>query len=260
MIEQRPSVHPLWSLYEHVAMVVGLGSLAAICLTWLPFAMLLHPVLPRRLGQTIGRQVIMRGFRLYLHILRGLCGCRFDLDELDALRHEGPLIIAANHPSLLDAVLIVSRLPDAVCVMKASLMDNLLFGSAARIARYVRNDGALQIVKQSQSALQEGAQIVIFPEGTRTSQAPLDPLGSTLGIIARRSNTPVQTVILEFSTPYLGKAWPLFQPPVLPLHCRARLGRRFAAPADYHAFTRELEAHFREELDPASVDAQPHHD
>jgi 1-acyl-sn-glycerol-3-phosphate acyltransferase len=260
MSERSLSRNPLWSVYEHVAMGVGLGTLAALCLTWLPFAMLLHPLLPRPLGQAIGRQVIMRGFRVYLHILRTLCACRFDLDELDRLRDAGPLIIAANHPSLLDAVLIVSRLPNAVCVMKASLMDNLLFGSAARLARYVRNDGALQIIRQSNAALLEGAQIVIFPEGSRTLRPPLDPLIATLGVIARRSSTPVQTVLLEFSSPYLGKTWPLFRPPSLPLVCRARLGRRFDAPTDHAAFNHELEAYFRAELGPAQPGSPAPHD
>lgn len=240
--------HTLWAIYEHIAMLIGLGSLAVLCLLWLPFALVLHPLLPRATGQRIGRWVIAWVFRFYLRILSVLCACRFDLTELDQLRHAGPLIIAANHPSLLDAVLIVSRLPNAVCVMKASLMDNLLFGSAARLARYIRNDGAMQMVIQSRATLQDGAQIVLFPEGSRTLRFPIDPLTATLGIIARRSQTPVQTVFLEFSSPYLGKRWPLFQRPRLPLHCRARLGRRFTAPSDHAAFTQTLQAYFRDEL------------
>lgn len=229
-------------------MVIGLGSLAIICLTWLPFAMILYPLLPDRMGQRLGRWVITLGFRLYLQILTALCACRFDLSELDRLRDEGALIIAANHPSLLDAVLIVSRLPNAICVMKAGLMDNLLFGSAARLARYIRNDGALQIFKQSREGLQQGAQVLIFPEGSRTRHFPIDAITPMLGMIARRSGTPVQTVLLEFSTPYLGKAWPLFRKPSLPLHCRARLGRRFEAPTDHAQFTQELDAYFRHEI------------
>jgi 1-acyl-sn-glycerol-3-phosphate acyltransferase len=131
-----------------------------------------------------------------------------------------------------------------------------LFGSAARLARYIRNDGMLQIVQQSREALQTGAQVLMFPEGTRTRAFPLDPLTPTLGLITRRSGAPVQTVILEFSTPYLGKAWPLFRKPTLPLHCRARLGRRFDAPTDHHAFTRELEAYFRQEMTPPAQAVQ----
>lgn len=238
----------LWPMYEHVAMLVGLGSLAALCLLWLPFAMLLHPLLPRPLGQRLGRRVITWGFRFYLWLLSTLCSCRFDLSALDALRNQGPLIIAANHPSLLDAVLIVSRVPDVVCVMKSALMLHPLFGSGARLARYIRNDGVVQIVQQSREALMGGAQVLIFPEGTRTTAFPLNPLTPTLGLITRRSGTPVQTVFLEFSTPYLGKNWSLFRKPSLPLHCSARLGRRFNAPTDHAAFTLELETYFRHQM------------
>lgn len=229
-------------------MLLGLGSLAAICLLWLPLAMLLRPLLPENAGRILGRRVINLGFRLHVGILTTLCGCRFDLGELDRLRDDGPLIIAANHPSLLDVVLIVSRLPDVACVMKASLMNNMLFGAAARIARYIRNDGAWQIIKQGRANLRQGAQLLMFPEGTRTLAFPLAPLTPTLGMIAQRSRMPVQSVILEYSTPYLGKNWPLLRKPSLPLHCRARLGRRFEAPADHAAFTQELETYFRREI------------
>lgn len=240
----------LWATYEHLAMMIGLGSLGLICLIWLPFAMVLHWLLPRRLGQRIGRSVIAFGFRFYLRILTTFCACRLDLAELDHLRNKGPLIIAANHPSLLDAVLIVSRLPNAVCVMKSSLMDNPLLGAAARLANYVRNDGALPMIARSREALGEGAQLVMFPEGSRTQRFPIDHFTPSLGLIARRSGVAVQTVFLEFSTPYLGKHWPLFRRPQLPLHCRARLGRRFEAGPDHTAMTQALEAYFRQEAQP----------
>jgi 1-acyl-sn-glycerol-3-phosphate acyltransferase len=248
MTEVRRAGKPLWSAYESVAMVVGLGWLAAICLAWLPFALLLHPLLPRRLGQPLGRRAIAVGFRLYLRLLELFCACRFDLAALDTLRDEGPLILAANHPSLLDAVMITSRLPNAVCVMKAALMDNILFGSAARLARYIRNDAALKMILDGRDALGQGAHLVIFPEGTRTTDFPLDPCMPTAGLIASRAKVPVQTLLIEFSTPYLGKAWPLFRRPELPLTCRIRLGRRFPPPTDIQAFTAELDAYLRSEI------------
>lgn len=248
MSDARPPGGMLWHAYECVAMVIGLSSLALICLTWLPFALLLRPLLPREVGQRFGRRMIMLAFRAYLRILCTLCSCRFDLRELDNLREQGPMIIAANHPSLLDAVLIISRLPDVICIMKAELMNNILFGAAARFARYIRNDGMMPIIRQSREGLRQGAQVLIFPEGTRTRTFPLAPLAPAMGLIARRSGAAVQTVFLEFSTPYLGKTWPLFRKPTLPLHCRARLGRRFDAPDDHTAFTRELESYFRDEL------------
>ena len=249
MNERRSARNPLWAAYETIAMVIGLGALAAICLVWLPFAMLLHPLLPRRIGQPLGRAVISGGFRGYLALLTVLCASRFDLSELDRLRGQGPLIVAANHPSLLDAVMIVSRLPNAVCVMKASLLDNILFGSAARLAGYIRNDAPLEMILKAREELRRGAQLVIFPEGTRTTQFPVDACQPIIGLISGRAGVPVQSLLIEFSTPYLGKAWPLFRRPALPLSFRIRLGRRFPPPADIVAFSAELEACFRAELD-----------
>ncbi len=240
--------NPLWIAYEYVAMVIGLGSLALICLGWLPIALLSYPLLPQRLGQPLGRRFISGGFRVYLRILELFCACRFDLKELDSLRDSGPLIVAANHPSLLDAVMIVSRLPNAVCVMKASLMDNILFGAAARLARYIRNDNPLEMILNSREALQHGAQLVIFPECTRTVDFPINHCSPSTALVANRTRVAVQTVLIEFSTPYLGKAWPLFRRPQLPLSCRVRLGEVFPPPSNVQAFTVEIEAYFRCEL------------
>lgn len=244
----RPSGRALFVAYEYVAMVIGLGCLALICLAWLPFAMVLQPLLPRRWGQPLGRRMIMGGFRFYLGFLELFCACRFDLSALDDLRSAGPLVVVANHPSLLDAVMIVSRLPNAVCVMKAALMDNILLGSAARLARYIRNDAPLEMILGAREELRQGAQLVIFPEGSRTLGFPLDAFTPSAGLIAGRSGAPVQTVFIHFSSPYLGKAWPLFRKPELPLRFAVRLGRRFDPPTDASAFTRELEQYFRDEL------------
>jgi len=235
-------------VYEYLAMLVGLGSLALLCLIWLPCALILNFLLPRRIAQPFGRAAISWGFRFYLRILSVFCACHFDLDEIDRLRDQGPLIVAANHPSLLDAVMIVSRLPNAVCVMKAVLMDNLLFGAAARLARYIRNDAALEMVLSARDELQQGAHLVIFPEGSRTLDFPIDACLPSTGLIASRSKVDIQTLLIEFSTPYLGKAWPLFRRPELPLSCRIHLGRRFPPPANLQAFSAELDSYFRSEF------------
>lgn len=247
MTEPRRARNPLWIAYQYVAMLLIPGLFFLFCLGWLPFVLLGH-LLPSRLGQRWGRHMIMDGFRAYLNILEGCFACRFDLAELEQLPSEGPLIIAANHPSMLDAVLIVSRLPNAVCVMKAALGDNVFFAAATRLAGYIRNDEPLAMILNSRKSLQEGATLVIFPEGTRTEKFPVDTCTASTGLIASRSGIPVQTLLIEYSTPYLGKAWRRCRPPELPLHCRVRLGRRFEPSRDVAAFTAELNAYFRAEL------------
>lgn len=219
-------------------MVLGLGLLAVICLTWTPFAMVLGPLLPQPIGKRIGRRAIQTGFRLYVELLQLLCGCRFDLKALDELAHRpGPMILVANHPSLLDAVLLVSHLPNAVCIMKGLLMHNLFLGAGARMARYIVNDAPLPMIRSAIAELRDGARLIIFPEGTRTSELPVGPCAATAGVIAARAGVPVDVIVIEMSSPYLGKHWPLTRPPQLPLHVRVRhAGQMHIATADAQRF------------------------
>ncbi|PKO35440.1 MAG: 1-acyl-sn-glycerol-3-phosphate acyltransferase [Betaproteobacteria bacterium HGW-Betaproteobacteria-7] len=253
MTDCRPAANPLWRAYEVLVMVFGLGLMAFLCVVWLPCALILKPLLPAATGVRWGRRAIMGGARGYLRVLELACAFRFDLDELDCLRDEPPLIIVANHPSRLDAVLILSRLPNAVCVMKATLMDNILFGAAVRLARYISNHPPLAMILEARDELHAGGHLLIFPEGTRTVNFPVDRCTASTGLIASRSGVPVQTLLVEMSTPYLGKAWPLLRPPQLPLHCRVRVGRRFPPPTDVAAFTGELDAYFLAQLAPTAT-------
>lgn len=122
--ESSPAALPqrLPVTYAYFCLYTGLSALALFCLAWLPFAIVLQAILPAQWGRWIGRRTITYVFRFYLWLLGILGACHFDLTELDALREAGPLILAPNHPSLLDAVMVISRLPDVACVMKADLM------------------------------------------------------------------------------------------------------------------------------------------
>ncbi len=231
-------------LYEPVAMVVGLGALAAMCLAWWPIASLLCVLpMPGSVRRRIGRRVISFATRGYLRLLHHVCLVRIDSSTLDQLRSERKLIVVANHPSLLDAIVFLAHLPNAVCVMKASLQSNLLYGAATRLAHYVVNRSAACLVRGACDELAgaEGAQLVLFPEGTRTVREPLNPCSRAAALIARRSGAPMQLVTIEMEVPYLGKRWPLFRPPPLPLHCRYRLGPRYEAQADSRALTERIE-------------------
>jgi hypothetical protein len=116
--------------YECLVYYGGLLLFAAMCLFWSFFAIPVALILPRNIGMRLGRRVIMFGFRAYLALLElsGIVEC--DLDELESLSSESSIIIAPNHPSLIDVVLMISHLPNAVCIIKANLWDQFIFGEA----------------------------------------------------------------------------------------------------------------------------------
>lgn len=246
------------ALWDYAVLAFGIALLAVECAIWGVATLVLYFILPARVGRKVGRVGAMWGFRLYLSAMEALGAWRLDLRALDGLRDAGPLIVAPNHPCLLDAVLIVSRLPNALCVMKGALVGNFLLGPAARLARYVRNDSLRRLIRRSAEELALGGQLVIFPEGTRTTGGAVGPLTEAVGAISRASGVPVQAVLIEADSDFLGKGAPLR--PRLPLAYRVRLGRRFDPPADARAFTAELQRHLARELAsgaPLAEGAQP---
>jgi 1-acyl-sn-glycerol-3-phosphate acyltransferase len=236
------------ALYEYFCLYFGLFALGVLCLGWSLVAAILHPFMPDGGASRLGRRAITSVFRIYLFLLGALGACRFDISELDALKDQGPMILAPNHPCLLDAVMVIARLPNVACIMKASLMKNLFLGGGARLARYIPNGRPLQMVYAACEALAGGGQLLMFPEGTRTVRAPVNEITPSVALIARRAKVPVQTIIIETDSDYLSKGWPLFRRPPMPIHYRVRLGRRFDPPANATTFCRELEAYFAEEL------------
>jgi len=238
-------------IYEYFALYSSLALLGVICLAWSVFAIPLYFILPTRAGTAVGRFGIMAGFRLYSWSLSVTGTYHLDLRAIDALRGGPPLILAPNHPALIDALLILTRHSNLVCVMKSELMNNVFLGSGSRLARYVRNDSSRQMVKESVAHLRAGAVLLLFPEGTRTTRTPINPLVGSVGLIAKHAKVPVQTLLIETDSPFLSKGWPLFKRPTLPITYRVRLGRRFDPPTDVAAFTEELAGYFRQALENA---------
>ena len=234
--------------YDYLVLYLGLIWLGIVCLTWTPIALLAYPLLPMRWGRALGRYVTMGGFRLYLASLSLSRRCSFDLAALDALRNEPSLIIAPNHPGMLDAVMVISRLPNVACVLKANLMNNLFLGAGARLARYIRNDPVRRMVQIAAGDVAEGSHLLLFPEGTRTIVDPVNPLKGSVALIAHHAGVPIQTVLIETDSKYLSKGWSLFRKPPMPIHYRLRLGRRFDPPQHTHDFMTELEHYFAHEL------------
>ena len=238
-------------IYEYFALYSSLTLLGLICLTWSVFALPLYFVLPRPVGTAVGRRGIMSGFRIYAWSLSITRTYLLDLHDIDSLKGGPPLILAPNHPCLIDALLILTRHPNIVCVMKSALMKNVFLGAGSRLARYVRNDSSRQMIKESVAHLRDGGVLLLFPEGTRTTRAPINSLVGSVGLIAKHANVPVQTLVIETDSPFLSKGWPLFRRPELPITYRVRLGRRFDPPTDVPAFTAELDRYYRQELEAA---------
>ncbi len=236
------------TLHETLRLHLGFMVLGLICLTVTLLAFPMRVVLPRVLSKRIGRRLVAAMARGYLRFLVFIGACRFDLAALDALQGGPAMIIAPNHPSLLDAVMILSRLPDAVCVMKADVVNSVFFGASARLTGYIRNTPLRTMVQLAVADLRQGNHLLLFPEGTRTTRFPVGALQGTTGLIAKNAGVPVQTVFIETNSGFLGKGWSVLWTPKMPITYRVRLGKRFDPPRHTARFVSELEEYFQSGL------------
>lgn len=228
-----------WAAYAYFAVGGVLLTLASA---------VLYRLLPRGVGARLGKGTIGLLFRSYLAMLQSLGLLKLELKALDSLRTEGSLLIAPNHPCLLDAVLVISRIPDVGCIMKAAIWDNPILGGGARLAGYIRNNSTYSMIRLAADELRAGHNLLVFPEGTRTRTQPVNRFKGGFALIAKRAGAAIQTVFIETDSPFLGKTWPLLKKPRFPIVYHARLGRRFTVQGDVQRFLAGLEDYYRQEL------------
>ncbi len=157
----------LWRLAASLigTLLFGLG----ISIMTLVLTVFLWPLpLPTRRKRTFTRGAISNAARLYVRTLRLLGVLTFEFRQIRRLVQPGQLVVA-NHPTLLDAVLLMSVMPNAIFIMKAAVARNPFMLGLAWLAGYLPNSIHGQtFIDRTTQVLRQGQTLVIFPEGTRT--------------------------------------------------------------------------------------------
>ena len=136
----------------------------------------------------------------------------------------GPAVYVANHPSILDATFILSRLPDTICIFKPALMRNPALGPAAVMAGYAAGTNGVDLIRDVASRVAAGRSLLVFPEGTRTAVgATLNPLKPGFALIAARARVPVRVIVVRAPRDLVPKGWPWWRAPGYPSHVEITL-------------------------------------
>ena len=124
---------------------------------------------------------------------------------------EGPALIVANHPSLIDFIVLLKDFPNSVCLFKKKTKKNPVLADFVKVAGYVEGmDGTRsaseRIISDCCQRLEEGHHVVAFPEGTRSaSNLSVERYRSTVFYAAIKTNVMVQPVSIYCSPLFLGK-------------------------------------------------------
>jgi 1-acyl-sn-glycerol-3-phosphate acyltransferase len=238
-------------------------ALFYLMLCWLGLMLLIGNIavlplllVPRWLRQPLVQRAIGAVCRCFLAGTQACGIMRLDLSALDRLNGQQRMLLVPNHPSMIDAFLVLSRIPRVVCLMKASISSNLFLGAGAYLAGYVSNRYPEQMFRAAIHTVRQGNVVMIFPEGTRTTRQPVNDIGGSAALIAKKAAAPLQTIIITTNTPYLSKGWKIWRPPPLfPMIYRAVPGEQFEAPVQRDGTTSKLQQYFETAI-PLSIDLE----
>lgn len=247
----------LKSMYQSLLMALGLLYWAVAGLLITLMGSLLYKLLPKRYSLPCGRFLLQKAFLLFINYLKATGLLILDDQALTSLALQSPpLIIAPNHLALWDAVFIIAKIPDTVCIMKSAIVKNPFLGGGARLAGYISNGSTSQMVRSAAHQVKAGAKLLLFPEGTRTqTQADwLNPLQGTVALVAKHSHAPVMPVYIRSNSRFFEKGWPLYRKPIFPVRLSFEVGEPlyFQADETVQDFTRRLTKIYQTEL------AKPH--
>jgi 1-acyl-sn-glycerol-3-phosphate acyltransferase len=117
----------------------------------------------------IKRKVIRFSFYIFVGLMRFLRLISLKVDNSNTLKSIHHMIICANHPSLIDVVLLMSLIPQADCIVKAKLWNNIFMKGVVGSVYIPNSLNAEDTIRACNYSLGQGNNLIIFPEGTRTS-------------------------------------------------------------------------------------------
>lgn len=157
------------------------------------------------------RTVIHYAFRFFVWEMQVLRIFTLELHGIEELKQRRGVFVVANHPTLIDVVILISLLPQADCVVRANLLANPFMRGPIVAANYVTNDGGLALIDAALHSVNSGNTLIIFPEGTRTPRTGRAALQRGAANVAVRGPLAVTPVTIDCQPPMLGKGEPWYK-------------------------------------------------
>jgi 1-acyl-sn-glycerol-3-phosphate acyltransferase len=152
------------------------------------------------------RAVLNKGFKAWMVLVMGgmkvLVGLSYEVRGRENIP-AGPALFSSKHQSAWDTGIFFLLLEDASYVLKKELLSIPLYGWLLKKDKMVAIDrggggSALkQMVRDSRAIIEDGRQLVIFPEGTRSQAGAKLPYHPGIAAVYKQAGVPVVPVALN---------------------------------------------------------------
>ncbi|MCW8328981.1 1-acyl-sn-glycerol-3-phosphate acyltransferase [Photobacterium sp. SDRW27] len=190
--------------------IFGIG---ALCLTFVVFPLLTWSVKDPGQRELRVQSIIQRSFALFCRTMRFWGAIDYEFVGASSLLQDRNCLIVANHPSLIDYVLIGSCLPQCDCLVKAAIWHNPFMKGIVKAAGYIPNRDPESLLDACSQRLDNGNVLLIFPEGTRTTLGIESKLQRGAAQIAVRTQTDLRMVHITVEPSFLTKQAKWYQVP-----------------------------------------------
>ena len=163
--------------------------------------------------RAVARRMIGRGFGAFWGMMRFFGVLDYSVEGLENIDEERRQLIVANHPTLIDVVILISLIPQANCVIKEAVRRNPFMALTVRAADYISNSQPEDLLNACADYLRTGKSLLLFPEGTRTRHnQPIEFLPGA-ATIAARSDADILPVVIDCDPLFLSKQLPWYYVP-----------------------------------------------
>jgi 1-acyl-sn-glycerol-3-phosphate acyltransferase len=204
------------------------------------------------------RRLIGKAFGGFWGLIKILGVLDYRIEGREHIDIHGNQLVVANHPTLIDVVILISLFPRANCVIKEAVTKNVFMRNVVRAANYLSNSAPEDLLESCVSYLEKGGSLMLFPEGTRTEQGKVMKFKPGAATVAARSGVDVLPVVIRCEPLFQSKELPWFfvpnKRPAFTISVLAPMGVEDLTTVDAgeremrHELNNNLLAHMRREL------------
>ncbi len=205
-------LNKLWRIIA-TGLCFALFGIGALVLTFVIFPLMTFSTRDAEQRKLRVQKIIQSAFSLFCRTMKLSRAIDYRFDNIEQLQTDRHCLILANHPSLIDYVLIASRLPQCDCLVKASIWHNPFMQGIVKAAGYIPNQDPESLLDDCSQQLSTGNVLLIFPEGTRTTPGVESKLQRGAAQIAIRTHTDIRLVHISVTPSFLTKQKKWYQVP-----------------------------------------------
>ncbi|MCQ2241362.1 lysophospholipid acyltransferase family protein [Treponema sp.] len=186
---------------------IGTGAVILAVIVFPVLKIFVHPADKFR---CTAQRFISAGFRFFMLLLRISRVADLITDSRKEFFNLHSKIVVANHPSILDTVVLIALIPNAT-VIAAEKYSKGVLGGVIKACYIINSLDFDELCRRCKESLDLGSNVIIFPEGTRTPRHGQNHFKKGAARIARATGANIIPVLIAGSDKFgLGKNNPFW--------------------------------------------------